>query len=94
MKQLGLCQSVALTHDIEGFLVYFMPYYLGWTPKEITNNAATGRREFSGKPTLFDFAAKCDDLEGRREWRLNAPDVEKGHTRAEPRKTRRWGALP
>ncbi|KAA8622111.1 hypothetical protein SMACR_09744 [Sordaria macrospora] len=46
MKQLGLYQSAALTHDIEGFLVYFMSNYLGWTPKEITNYAATVRREF------------------------------------------------
>ncbi|KAH7635129.1 hypothetical protein SMAC4_13075 [Sordaria macrospora] len=46
MKQLGLYQSVAMTHDVEGFLVYFMPNYLGWTPKEITNYAATIRREF------------------------------------------------
>ncbi|KAK3355189.1 S-adenosyl-L-methionine-dependent methyltransferase [Neurospora tetraspora] len=46
MKQLGLYYSAALTHDIEGFLVYFMPNYLGWTPKEIANYAATIRREF------------------------------------------------
>ncbi|KAH7627959.1 hypothetical protein B0T09DRAFT_345512 [Sordaria sp. MPI-SDFR-AT-0083] len=46
MKQLGLYQSVALTHDIGGFLVYFMPNYLGWTPKEIANYAVTIRREF------------------------------------------------
>ncbi|EAA30865.1 UMTA [Neurospora crassa OR74A] len=46
LKQLGLYQSAALTHDIEGFLVYFMPKYLGWTPKEIANYAATMRKEF------------------------------------------------
>ncbi|KAK3946939.1 hypothetical protein QBC32DRAFT_374635 [Pseudoneurospora amorphoporcata] len=46
MKQLGLYQSVALTYNIEGFLVYFMPNYLGWTPKEIANYAVTIRREF------------------------------------------------
>ncbi|KAH7628001.1 hypothetical protein B0T09DRAFT_345640, partial [Sordaria sp. MPI-SDFR-AT-0083] len=27
-------------------LVYFMPKYLGWTPKEIANYAVTIRREF------------------------------------------------
>ena len=46
MKQLGLYYSAALTHDIEGFLVYFMPNYMGWAPKEIANYAATIRREF------------------------------------------------
>ncbi|KAK3348395.1 S-adenosyl-L-methionine-dependent methyltransferase [Neurospora tetraspora] len=46
MKQLGLYQSVALTHDIEGFLVYFMPNYMGWTPKEVANYATALRREF------------------------------------------------
>lgn len=46
MKQLGLYQSVALTHDFEGFMVYFLPNYLGWTPKEITNYAAALRKEF------------------------------------------------
>ncbi|KAH7635874.1 hypothetical protein B0T09DRAFT_390646 [Sordaria sp. MPI-SDFR-AT-0083] len=46
MKQLDLYQSVVPTHDIEGFLVYFMPKYLGWTPKEIANYAVIIRREF------------------------------------------------
>ncbi|KAJ4361281.1 hypothetical protein N0V85_009421 [Neurospora sp. IMI 360204] len=46
MKQIGLYQSVALTHDIEGFMVYLAPNYLGWTPKEIANYAAAVRREF------------------------------------------------
>ena len=35
-----------MTHDIEGFLVYFMPNYLGWTQKEIANFAAIIRKEF------------------------------------------------
>ncbi|KAA8629113.1 hypothetical protein SMACR_09155 [Sordaria macrospora] len=46
MKQLGIYNSVAMTHDVEGFLVYFMSNYLGWTSKDITNYAATIRREF------------------------------------------------
>ncbi|KAJ4364314.1 hypothetical protein N0V85_009293 [Neurospora sp. IMI 360204] len=46
MKELGLYQSVAVTHDIEGFLVYLAPTYLGWTQKEIANYAAAVRREF------------------------------------------------
>ncbi|KAK3947035.1 S-adenosyl-L-methionine-dependent methyltransferase [Pseudoneurospora amorphoporcata] len=46
MKQLGLYQSAALTHDLEGFMVYFLPNYLGWTPKEIANYAAICRKEF------------------------------------------------
>ncbi|KAK1775506.1 hypothetical protein QBC45DRAFT_453974 [Copromyces sp. CBS 386.78] len=46
MKQLGLYQSTALTHDLEGFMVYFLPNYLGWTPKEIANYAAICRKEF------------------------------------------------
>ncbi|KAH7635786.1 hypothetical protein B0T09DRAFT_405736 [Sordaria sp. MPI-SDFR-AT-0083] len=29
MKQLDLYQSVAMTNDVEGFLIYFMPNYLG-----------------------------------------------------------------
>ncbi|KAK3400621.1 S-adenosyl-L-methionine-dependent methyltransferase [Sordaria brevicollis] len=46
LKQIGLYLSVALTHDIEGFLNYLMPTYLGWTPKDIANYAATMRKEF------------------------------------------------
>ncbi|KAK3486895.1 S-adenosyl-L-methionine-dependent methyltransferase [Neurospora hispaniola] len=46
LKELGLYASVAVTHDIEGFLTYLMPTYLGWTQKDITNYAATLRREF------------------------------------------------
>lgn len=46
LKQLGLYLYVALTHDIEGFLTYLMPTYLGWTPKDIANYAATMRKEF------------------------------------------------
>lgn len=46
MKELGFYQYVALTHDIEGFLVYFMHNYLGWTQEKIANYADTIRREF------------------------------------------------
>ena len=61
-----LYQPVALTHDIEGFLVYFMPNYLRWTAKEITNHAATIRREFrEAKQTSHFFSWTCT----RKAWR-------------------------
>ena len=46
MKQLGLYNLAAMTHDIEGFLSYLMPTYLGWTEKDIANYAATARKEY------------------------------------------------
>ncbi|CCC12764.1 hypothetical protein SMAC4_09545 [Sordaria macrospora] len=46
MKQLGLYNLAAMTHDIEGFLSYLMPTYLGWEAKDIANYAATARREY------------------------------------------------